>query len=824
MNRMNQMMMWVLLAASLGGAVADDTIRVATVNVNYRAAFEELAAEYEQRHPGVKVEYSFIAEEFATWIRTRVAAGGEMVPDIYNANFTAGYGSLGHWVDLTPYLEADSPYTGRPWQESLNKQLLERYSDEGKKYQLSMDYVDIAIFYNKNIFSELGLAVPENWSEWLRCCEIIKNSGLTPIAIGGDAYSFWAGDMGWLVRLLGDAYLRNLVPVIMSRPGDWNYDPDLNGDWNYDPSDPNNDMHVVLNGERKFNAILDGTFDFRSERFQRIYERIRELLPYFQPGFMGIDSKSAQELFYTQRAAMVIMTSDMVTGLLNTFEKMDAAERFNYGNFWIPPIVDDPLVCGSFRGLGGGGMVLAVMKQGGDAHERRVIDFLQYITTPEAGRKLIERTLESGQSIIGPMLIEGVELPPALADKYEVFTGHGFAKINFRGLDDEQESVNDWVVIAQDLLGGRMSKEQFGVEYNALMNRAVNRIVRQRGLDLDPVTKDEVPHSNATRNRWNPFENGSLMLVLIVMAFVAIASWHVWRVGGMRRQETLIAYGLLFPTFFLLGTFSYFPALSGLYHAFTEWESGRAAVFNGLDNFRLLLQDHVFFTGIGNMLILLAAGLFKAIVVPFLAAELILFLMSKRLQWLFRTLFLLPMVVPGMVTVLIWRFVYNPNTGLLNQALSGLGMEALTRNWLGDPSTALASIIGMGFPWIGAFGLLIYMAGLLQIPSSVYEAYSLESRSVLRRMWHVDIPLVRGQIRMLAILTFIGSVQDFQTILVLTRGGPGAATYVPALRMYFQAFQYAHFGYGAAVGLVLFCLILLITMVNMKVLKPVEAT
>ena len=117
-----------------------------------------------------------------------------------------------------------------------------------------------------------------------------------------------------------------------------------------------------------------------------------------------------------------------------------------------------------------------------------------------------------------------------------------------------------------------------------------------------------------------------------------------------------------------------------------------------------------------------------------------------------------------------------------------------------------------------------YRAGLMQIPVSVQEAYRIESNNVLRRIWHVDIPLVRGQIRMLAILTFIGSVQDFQTILILTRGGPGASTYVPALRMYYQAFNYSHFGYGAAIGLILFCLILMITIINMKVLKPVEAT
>ena len=322
-----------------------EVIRFATVNANYRVALEELAAQYEALHPGVEVELTIVAEEFATWIRTRVAAGGELVPDIYNANYTHGYGELGRWVDLAPYLAEESPYTGEQWEESLDKRLLERYASDGKKYQLPMDYIDIAVFYNKEIFEELGLQVPATWQEWLACCETIKGAGYTPIAIGGDAASFWSGDMGWLVRLLGDAYLRDRVPVTMSRPGDWDYKPERNADWVYDPSDPGNDMLVTLNGERTFNAILDGTFDFSSESFQRVYVRIGELAPYFQSGYMGIDSASAQQLFYMGRAAMTIMTSDMVTGLMQTFDEMDESDRFEFGNFWIPTITDDPLVC-----------------------------------------------------------------------------------------------------------------------------------------------------------------------------------------------------------------------------------------------------------------------------------------------------------------------------------------------------------------------------------------------------------------------------------------------------------------------------------------------
>ena len=182
------------------------------------------------------------------------------------------------------------------------------------------------------------------------------------------------------------------------------------------------------------------------------------------------------------------------------------------------------------------------------------------------------------------------------------------------------------------------------------------------------------------------------------------------------------------------------------------------------------------------------------------------------------------MVVPALVVVLIWRLIYNPDMGLLNQALDMLSLSAFAANWLGDPELALGAIIGMGFPWIGAFGLLIYLAGLMGISPDIYNAYTIESTSTLRRIWHLDVPLVRGQTRLLVILTFISSVQDFQTVLIMTRGGPGMATYVPELRMYNQAFVYGHFGYGAAIGLMLFLLVLTMTVINMKVLRGEETT
>lgn len=277
-----------------------------------------------------------------------------------------------------------------------------------------------------------------------------------------------------------------------------------------------------------------------------------------------------------------------------------------------------------------------------------------------------------------------------------------------------------------------------------------------------------------------------------------------------------ISYLFLLPTFLFLAVFNYFPALSGLYHAFTEWETGSTAHWIGFANFGRMARDEFLRLSLGNQVWLLTASLLKALVVPLVVAEMLFHLRSKRLQYALRTLFLVPMVVPGMVGVLLWGFIYDPNIGLLNNALSALGLKGLTRAWLGDWHTALPAVIGVGFPWIGGLGLLIYLAGLMAIPQDVLDSSSVDGATVWQRIRAIDIPLLRGQMKLLAVLTIIGTLQDFGSLLVLTGGGPGLATHVPALHMYYQAFRFGHYGYASAIGFVLFLVILAFTVANMR--------
>lgn len=280
------------------------------------------------------------------------------------------------------------------------------------------------------------------------------------------------------------------------------------------------------------------------------------------------------------------------------------------------------------------------------------------------------------------------------------------------------------------------------------------------------------------------------------------------------------AYALLSPILILLILFGYYPPLLGLVRAFYRWRPGVPATFVGLENFTAYFSYAVTPTELRNILQLLVFGLFAGVVVPFVMAELIFFVRSQGLKEFYRLLVIIPMLVPGIVTVLLWQKMYDPNLGPINDLLRAVGLEAWTRNWLGDPATALYAIMFVGFPWVWGVGTLIYLGGLGQISPSVYEAATLDGCGGFGRIYRIDLPLVLGQVRLLAILAVISAITSFQNILVLTDGGPGFATTVPGLSMYHSAFRGQQFGYSSAIGLMLFIVAMTGTLIINRSIRP----
>ena len=283
------------------------------------------------------------------------------------------------------------------------------------------------------------------------------------------------------------------------------------------------------------------------------------------------------------------------------------------------------------------------------------------------------------------------------------------------------------------------------------------------------------------------------------------------------------AYLFLIPTFLFLGVFCYYPPISAMIHAFFRWDGVGDGVFVGLKNFRELLTDDEFFIrSCLNVFILLVFNVLKTITVPFLVAELIHWLWSGRARYAYRLLFIVPMVAPGIVLVLLWKFIYDTHIGPLNQFLVMVGLEKLAMPWLASTKIAIYSLAAMGFPWAGGIGVLIYLAGLQNIPADIFDAARVDGAGWVRRMLKLDFPLVISQVRVLTVMTVLGTIQGFETVLVMTRGGPAFSTLVPGLHMYHQAFKYGRFGYATAIGVLMFLGVLFFTYANLKLLRSRE--
>lgn len=290
---------------------------------------------------------------------------------------------------------------------------------------------------------------------------------------------------------------------------------------------------------------------------------------------------------------------------------------------------------------------------------------------------------------------------------------------------------------------------------------------------------------------------------------------------ALSRRSYMLSYLFLLPTLVFIGTFMYNPILSAFYHSFTKWNLATTE-WVGLDNFRLLFHDSVMGLGALHQLIFTSTDVLKSIVMPLLAAELVHLLQSSRMKYLFRTGFVLQLVVPGMVGTLLWLSIYNPTYGLLNQFLTAIGQEEWTRAWLAESDSALISVVMAGFPFVSAISFLIFYAAIANLSSEVLEAARIDGATGRHVFAKLHLPLLVPQFKVIVILTIIGSLQDFVKIIVLTNGGPGTATVIPSYLMYSTAFASSRYGYASAIGTGLFIVILGLTLLNMKLFKTRE--
>ncbi len=261
------------------------------------------------------------------------------------------------------------------------------------------------------------------------------------------------------------------------------------------------------------------------------------------------------------------------------------------------------------------------------------------------------------------------------------------------------------------------------------------------------------------------------------------------------------------------------------------------AFLHFFDRSMVATGDPTLWKGFAVIFILVVANIFKMI--PSIATAVVIHrIVSEKAQYIYRVLFVVPMIIPQMVYLLIWKYFFEPTGGALNKILhwSG-GMDLLVymdkmmnwgvfnagQNpaWLGNVHLIIPSLIMWGFPWVGVVGVLIYLAGLSSIGKELYEASDIDGINWLQKFFYIELPLIMTQVRINLILMIIGTLQGYGFILILLGdgGGPQGVALVPGLYMFRNAFVEGYAGYACALGLVLFIFILLLTEINNRYVR-----
>ena len=270
------------------------------------------------------------------------------------------------------------------------------------------------------------------------------------------------------------------------------------------------------------------------------------------------------------------------------------------------------------------------------------------------------------------------------------------------------------------------------------------------------------------------------------------------------------AWWFLAPALALIGIFFFLPVGASFLLSVTDFDIYAVgdlsnARFVGLRNYAELLRNPLFWTAVRNTFYFALVGGPLTVAVS-LAAALLVNAKVVRFRSFFRTIYFVPFVTTLVAVAIVWRYLYNPQYGLLNYVLGLAGIDPV--NWLGDPKWAMPAIILLAIWKNFGYHMLIFIAGLQAIPDELYEAAELDGAGALRRFWHVSLPMLAPTFFFVGVVTMIGYFQLFAEPYVMTMGGPLRSTTSLVLLMYEEGFRWWRMGVAAAIAFVLFVLIL----------------
>jgi multiple sugar transport system permease protein len=274
-----------------------------------------------------------------------------------------------------------------------------------------------------------------------------------------------------------------------------------------------------------------------------------------------------------------------------------------------------------------------------------------------------------------------------------------------------------------------------------------------------------------------------------------------------------VTSGLLFVSPWIIGFIflTLVPFVLSLYYSFTDYDVVAAPAWVGVLNYVRLFQDPIFWKSIYNTMYYTIISVPLSIIFG-VALALLLNLKIKGMAF-YRTVFYLPSIVPIVASSILWLWLFDPQFGLVNGLLEAIGIPG--PGWLVDPAWSKPALIVMGLWGVGS-AMIIYLAGLQDIPNEMYESAELDGAVWWQKIVYITIPMLTPVIFFNLIMGLIGSFQYFTQAYIVTSGGPNDSTLFYSLYLYRNAFSYFHMGYASAMAWILFMIIMAATMIVFK--------
>ncbi|WFA17651.1 sugar ABC transporter permease [Paenibacillus mucilaginosus] len=291
----------------------------------------------------------------------------------------------------------------------------------------------------------------------------------------------------------------------------------------------------------------------------------------------------------------------------------------------------------------------------------------------------------------------------------------------------------------------------------------------------------------------------------------------------LKKKRPWITFSVLFilPSFLLYTLFVIVPTFSSIYLSFTSWDGVSDDIrYIGFDNFVEMWHSERVHNALKNTLILSVV-----LVILENITAIALAIVVDQVRWfrnLFRSVFYFPVLLSGIVMGFVWTIILNYNFGVLTQLLDTMGLGSLKIDWLGNPKYALLAIIITTVWKSSGYYMIIYLAGLQGIPAELHEAAAIDGANRWQQFRHITFPLLAGAMTVCVMLSMIASLKIFDQIAVMTDGGPGFATETLTYIVYKVGFGELRQGYGTALSLVLFLLILIVSLLQIRILRKRE--